>query len=42
MVVLTQKYILMILQQLNDFRKHNEIKVKVKEGQKLYGVKIPS
>jgi hypothetical protein len=29
-------------QQLSSFRKDNEIKVKVKEGQKYYGVSIPN
>lgn len=29
------------MQNLSEFRKNNEIKVKVKEGQKVYGVKIP-
>lgn len=30
------------MQKLSEFRKNNEIKVKVKEGQKLYGVQIPN
>ena len=30
------------IQKLSEFRKDNEIKVKVKEGQKFYGVQIPN
>jgi hypothetical protein len=30
------------MQQIASFRKENEIKVKVKEGQKYYGVSIPN
>jgi len=30
------------MQQITNFRKDNEIKVKVKEGQKYYGVSIPN
>ena len=30
------------IQQITDFRKDHEIKVKVKEGQKYYGVSIPN
>ena len=30
------------IQQTSEFRKENEIKVKVKEGQKYYGVSIPN
>lgn len=30
------------MKQITNFRKDNEIKVKVKEGQKYYGVSIPS
>jgi hypothetical protein len=32
----------MIIKQITDFRKNNEILVKVKEGQKYYGVSIPN
>lgn len=35
------KVIIALIQQLSDFRKVNEIKIKVKEGQKVYGVRIP-
>ena len=31
-----------LIQQITNFRKDNEIKVKVKEGQKYYGVSIPN
>lgn len=31
-----------MIKQITNFRKDNEIKVKVKEGQKYYGVSIPS
>ena len=31
-----------LTQQITDFRKDHEIKVKVKEGQKYYGVSIPN
>jgi len=30
------------MQQITNFHKDNEIKVKVKEGQKFYGVSIPT
>ena len=30
------------MQQISTFHKENEIKLKVKEGQKLYGVSIPT
>jgi hypothetical protein len=30
------------MKQITNFRKDHEIKVKVKEGQKYYGVSIPS
>lgn len=32
----------LVMQQITNFRKDNEIKVKVKEGQKYYGVSIPN
>ena len=32
----------LLIQKLSEFRKNNEIKVKVKEGQKFYGVQIPN